>query len=483
MNKHVIAALLFTCILPITAFAGEQEDDLIAKITETYGGDALLNISNYRIEDHFLSPTTGQSHTPSLTEIGNSSQVLLVDIENNNAVFDTWGSGRSGGFQGSTVSDGTKAHTVNYQAKTYGDAANADPHVFAGGTMRTSDAILVYELNKAKESAEISGDASYLNRPHIMLSMPFPSSAELTLYIDAKTFLVSKMVREIPQFGNLDYVYSNYKQNNGITYASSINFFVTGAPNIISKSREISFNVEIPGGIFDLPEGFVKEGVRIDTSEMRVNKISNRVYHIGQGNAYSLFIDTNIGVVAAGGYAALTARYNRFQSESNSYKPLAYQVATHHHTDHLGGMAEAVSLGAKLVTVTDNIEAIKAATTPTPEDVNFYSIGGRATFGEGRNRVEVYEVSTLHAASFLVTYVPAEKIIFIADHMGTPFADSTPVANPNTVDMLKALDSLNIDIKQIATAHNARIFSMQDMRNSVSAYKPSVCSGNRPVCK
>jgi glyoxylase-like metal-dependent hydrolase (beta-lactamase superfamily II) len=312
--------------------------------------------------------------------------------------------------------------------------------------------------------------------------MPFPLSADLTLYIDAQTSLISKMTRNNPQFGDLDYVFSGHEKRDGIYYATEMNFFIAGVPNLLSTYRNASFNFDVPEDTFSLPPGLSAEAERIDTSEMLVNKVSDRVFHIGQSGGFSIFIDTSAGIVAAGGYAALSARFDRFKEESNIHKPLAYQVVTHHHSDHIGGMGEAISLGAQLVTVDDNVQTIKDAVTPAPVDRDFLKTASRVTFGEGRNRVEVYEVSTIHAARFLVTYVPSEKMVFIADHMGSPFAQGTPVANAGTVDMLSALEGLDIDIRKIATAHNARIFSMQDMRDSVANYTPGECAGKRPVC-
>lgn len=481
--KNNLMVLLTLCLcLPGLTFAGEKEDELITKVTEAYGGDLIRELASFRIEDRFIAPATGQSISPDLTEVGSSRQVLVVDIKNNRAVYDSWNEGRQGGFQNSVISDGENAQTINYQSGTYGKAANADPKVFAGGTMRTSDTVLVYELNQVKDKAVLGEDVVYMNRPHHTLSMPFPSSPDLKLFIDAKTFLVSRMQRINPQLGSLDYVYGKHKQHNGVGYASTINFLIAGVPNIISTMHEATFNFEPSADLFALADGLEAEGERIDTSEMLVNKISDRVFHIGQGGGFSLFVDSGVGTIAAGGYPALKARFARFQSESDNYQPLTHQVVTHHHSDHIGGMAEAIELGARLVTVDENVAAIKAGTSPTPEDRHFYRIGSRASFGRGSNRVDIYEVSTIHAASFLVTYVPADKLVFIADHMGSPFAKGLPVANSGTVDMLAALEALDIDIRKIATAHNARIFSMQDMKDSVAAYKPSKCSGDRPIC-
>jgi len=406
-----------------------------------------------------------------------------MDLKNNKTSFDTWFKGRGDGAQSRTISDGKTAYTIDHQTGTYGEANNADPYVFAGGSMRTADVLLVRELEKVKDKAVLSDDTHYMNRPHHVITLPFPSSPDLNLYVDAETFLVSKMRRVNPQLGNLDYVYANHKNNNGIWYASSINFFIAGTPNLISTKHEFSFNPDISGDMFDLPASLKEQGKRVDTNEMRATKISEGVYHVGQNNGYSLFINSDAGIVGVGGYTALANRFALYQKEIDNFTPLTYQVITHHHSDHLGGIDEALNLGAKLVTVSDNIDAVKQASSENLDKRDFVTVGKRATFGKSRERVEIYEVSTIHAASSLVTYVPSAKIIFIADHFGTPFADTTPVANQSTVDMLAALDVLNLDIKKIATAHSARIYSMSDLRKSVSDYRKSVCSGNRPVCR
>lgn len=482
MKRLTTALAIMFCCLPLYSAAGEKENQLVDKIIAAYGGDALVNLTSYTVSERYSSITIGQNHSPAMTEIGQNASVLTRDIKNNRTVYDTWGTNRSGGFQGSTVSDGEEAQTINYKMGSYGDANNADPYAFAGGTMRTSDTVLVYELSKVKQDAKLLDDERYMNRTHHILTMPFPLSSELKLYIDAQTFLISKMTRNIPPFGDLDYVFAQHEKRNGIYYATQMNFVFAGVPNLISIHRDATFNFAMPADTFSIPQNFTQEPDRIDTSEMLVNKISDRVFHIGQGGGFSIFMDTNTGIVAAGGYAALTGRFARFKQESKNYKPLAYQVVTHHHNDHIGGMGEAIRLGARLVTVSDNVQTIKDVVTPTPNDRDFLTISSRVTLGEGRNRVEVYEVSTIHAARFLVTYIPSEKMVFIADHMGSPFAQGTPVANAGTVDMLAALDGLGIDIKKIATAHNPRIFSMQDMRDSVANFTSTSCVGERPVC-
>jgi glyoxylase-like metal-dependent hydrolase (beta-lactamase superfamily II) len=312
--------------------------------------------------------------------------------------------------------------------------------------------------------------------------MPFPQSTEINLFVDAETFLISKMVRENPQFGNLDYVFSDYKTSDGITYAAHMNFYIGGQPSVISRQHELSFNRVFSNDLFALPTGLKDQGDRVDTSEMRAVKITDGVYHVGQGNAYSLFINTNLGLVSAGAYGGLMERFAFFQDFANNFEPLSYQIINHHHSDHLGGVDEALKLGARLITVQDNIETIKAAIGSSTIGRDFLTIGAQTTIGQGRNRVEIYEVSTIHAASFLVAYVPTAKTIFIADHYGSPFANDLPVMGQGGLDMLAELQRLDLNISRITTAHNTRIFTFAEMQASAAAFKPVVCSGNRPVC-
>lgn len=482
MLKRTKLAFISSCLLSFGLLAAEPVEELLQQTVQAYGGEALTGMSGYRITEGYLTITIGQSHSPTLNELARSKSILAVDLANGRAAVDSWNTGRSGGFQGNTVSDGEKAFTVNHQAKTFGEAGNADPYIFAGGIMRTTDALLAYELSKAAENAKLGEDVRFMNRNHHVVTIPFPSSSDLNLYIDAETKLISKMVRDNPQLGALEYVYSDYKSDQGITYSARTNFFIAGVPNLISTGRKIEFNPSFSDTTFSVPEAYTAEAERIDTSAMKATKISNNVYHVGQGNAYTLFVDTGSAVVATGGYGGLSARYDFFKSDSDIHKALTHQIVTHHHSDHVGGLVDAVSLGAKLVTVADNTRDISQNVSPAPDARDFLIISSRLTLGAGTNRVEVYEVSTTHAASNLIVYVPSSKLIFIADHFGSPFAKGLPAASENTVSMLSALDELGLNIAKISTAHSARIFTMKEMRDSVAAFKPSLCTGGKPVC-
>ena len=96
-----ILALAFTFTASHT-IAGEEENELIDAMTTAYGGDALVNLTSFQTDDHFISPSTGQSRNPNLEEITYTRGILKVDLENNKAFNENWSSGRGGSFHNAT---------------------------------------------------------------------------------------------------------------------------------------------------------------------------------------------------------------------------------------------------------------------------------------------------------------------------------------------------------------------------------------------
>ena len=483
LSYHFI--IVFSLALAASGAAAKDEDKLpglIDEVVAAYGGEALTGIRNYHITERYIAPASGQSWTPQLDNVGRTTQQLVHDLEGNRLHFENWFMGRSGIFSNGSIVNGDSAWDMNLMVSTYGEAASSDPYVIAGGTMRTTDTLLALELHKARDEAAYAGSENYMNRPHEKVTLPFPSSPELTLYIDAETGLISRMTRENPQLGLLDYVFGGHTTKNGITRATSSNFFLAGRPNLIGSQREIRFNQQLDAALFEPPAGLEREGERLDTSETLANKLSGDVYHIGQGSGFSLFVDTGNGIVAAGGYPGLSQRLQRFREETGSHQPLAYQVVTHHHQDHLGGIGEALDLGARLVTVSGNVATIKRDTRRDPESGRFLTIDQQVTLGSGSNRVEVYEVSTLHAASYLLVYTPGSRTLFIADHFGGPYAEGVPTANRNTVSLHRALAPLKLNYNKVVTAHNGRVYSARDLDRSVAEFEERECPPGHSLC-
>ena len=480
MNR--IALVLIVIFFTPLGFAGEA-DALINEVTAVYGGDAVTNMTSIRSHDRFLTVAIGQGHSPARQETNQNHNIVHIDLKNKRFLTEFWGSSRGGSFQGATIFDGEKSTAVDYIQRQWSEAQQTDFYLAAGGSLRTNDTFLVYELNRVRDQVKLLGDERFMGRSHTKLGMPFPGSPDLVLFIDNKTKLISRMLRVNPQAGNLDYIFSGHKTEAGVVSATQITFLIAGAINFVSTTHDVEVNVPMTDELLRVPTDFSAAGERNDGTVEVVNKINDYIYHVGQGGGFSLFVRTSDGLVGAGGYAALTNRLKQYQAESGQHYPLTYQVITHHHTDHIGGVGEAVGLGAKLLTPASNFTAVKENVTDRElKDSDFVAVDSRMTIGAGKNRVELYEVSTAHSDAYLIVYVPTEKLIFIADHMGTPFKRGPAVSNLNLVTMYEALVDLDLDVKRIATAHGPRIFSFKEMVAAASKFDPVTCADDREIC-
>ena len=145
-------------------------------------------------------------------------------------------------------------------------------------------------------------------------------------------------------------------------------------------------------------------------------------------------------------------------------------------------MDEALALGARLVTVGANVETIRTASSSEPESGRFLLVDQRMTLGSGSDRIEVYEVTTMHAESYLLVYAPGTRTLFTADHFGSPYVEGVPTANLNTLSLFEALQPLQLNFNKIVTAHGGRVFTARDLRNSVDAFEDWACPEDRALC-
>ena len=133
--------------------------------------------------------------------------------------------------------------------------------------------------------------------------------------------------------------------------------------------------------------------------------------------------------------------------------------------------------------MSDNVETIKRDIRRNPDPGRILEVDQQLTLGSGNNRVEVYEMSTLHAARYLLVYTPGTRTLFVADHFGSPYAEGVPIANSNTVSLHQMLVPLKLNYSKVVTAHNGRVYSGRDLDKSVAAYSENVCPANRPLCE
>lgn len=465
-----------------TAYAGEAEDALIAKVTAAYGGAKLTNLKSIRIEDEYKSGFPGQGYTPTFVEFIDQKQDAQLDLEGERGSIEGWSDNWNFPFSFRTVSAGDDIVGINYAAGTYQPAAQPDYYTAFGAVIRVSDTLLAYELGKRAETAEIVGENTYTGRPHKVIRFEIPNSPPLTLHVDTESGYISRMTRETG-FGALTYRFHDHASAGGIGYAQNFEFFVGKDPNLITVSRKITPNM-VRSSVFAIDRGIAEEPARVDTAEMTVDRVADGLHLVGQGPqggaaAYTAFIDAGDHVIAVGGYAGLQARFDAYKAETGADKPLRYQVATHHHTDHLGGMREAFDLGAIIVTPENAVANIESALgEPLPEDRRMLVEDGMAL-----GPVTIHDVWTNHMESMAVVYVPSAKAVFQADHYTGLYIDEPAPGTRATELFVKALDEAGLEVDTVLSAHGRKAVSWTEIEAAVAALNTDPCPTNRAICR
>lgn len=479
IKSKLLAAASCLAILAPTAIAGDSEGRLIEKIVAAYGGDALTEARSLAVVNDIRNISNGQSADPAETNIAISKTKLVIDFENQRKSFENWNKNRGGVFLNQAIFDGEAGYAINHGTKTSSVNANLTYEAVGGGTMRTLDTTLVTVLLENRDSAVRGEDVRYRNRPHETMTFPMAGSPDLTIFVDKESGLISKMTRENPAVGTLQYVFTDHKMNDGVAYAAQSSFMVAGQPTTLIVDRKVSVNDD-DSSDFRVPSDYQEQGANIDTSEMMVRQLADGIFYAGQNGGFSIFVDAGDHFVAAGGYAGLTARFDAVKAEAGIDKPLRQQIVTHQHSDHIGGMAEAATLGAEFVTVAEHVGSVQGQFPEALPEDRFELVEGKASYAGGR--VEVYDISTAHADHYLLVYVPEIDLVFSADHFSTNLEQGLPTANNNMATFRTAVEALDLDIDSFLGAHGTRPLTMQDLRTATNGYVEVECPGNRPIC-
>jgi glyoxylase-like metal-dependent hydrolase (beta-lactamase superfamily II) len=147
-------------------------------------------------------------------------------------------------------------------------------------------------------------------------------------------------------------------------------------------------------------------------------------------------------------------------------KPLTEVINTHHHFDHSGGIRAAVSEGLRVVTHESNrgfFEAMVArpatvrpdALARRPRPLTMETVGDKLVLGEGRRRLEVYQVTgSRHCATMLMVYLPGERLLVEADaYQPAPLQGRPPVSHPHAANLLENIERRGLRVDRLLPIH------------------------------
>lgn len=293
--------------------------------------------------------------------------------------------------------------------------------------------------------------------------------APLTLWIEVGTGRLSKLTTienehlraDVP----VEVLYSDWTAaGGGVSVPRRAVITVDGEVVHDELRGAITANAAIPAATFTVPDGgqpaivadearrgerthqffemFSSVGIPLAGGQtaIQASELAPGVWHVAGGSHNSLVVEQAAGVVVVEAplYAARSEAVLAWIATQFPGKPVSHVIATHFHGDHAAGLRTFVAAGVAMVAgdpalglyrrvfgARRTIEPDRLATAPRLPVLRGVAPGGHLTLADASHPVEVYTVTTTHAADMLVAV--AGGVLFVSD-LFSPGIPASPAA-------------------------------------------------------
>lgn len=441
----------------------EKAQAIIAAAVEAHGGtEKLQSINTIVVEHETENVATGQSRKAAPPWDRNpAAGIAAIDLENE--VFVTKNHGTGGGFEfnNATVINGEESYQFNYRAGTAAPIAEPDFNTTSGPFVRITPALLVRQLQERAQTARYMDDVESDGHTYEVVSFSMEVGPAISLYFDNKTHLLHRSERVLPNFGLVEYRFTEYKSVDGIPFNQKFELILNGDENIVRKNMKTKVNESLDKLI--KIDSKLERTAAVTPDPLSRQQIDEGVYLIGGTGTYAMFVEMDDYIVAVGGTAGIPERIEQLR-EVVPDKPIKYGVMTHHHFDHVLGVPAYEAEGAIVIAATAHEDVIRDA-ADDGESLKLKTIDDRYLIADKNRRVEIIDIGpTAHSEHLLVAWLPEEGILFQADHFALPANGSLPPAVSSTKTFAGALVEHGIDPLKILAAHSPRVGTMKELQ-------------------
>lgn len=491
--KHCTLLLLFGFSTAI--YAGEKENRIIDKAVEAYGGKQLTQLKNITLTGtilDFSNGLSGHSLQGAMAMYLNQKRTkLTVDILNKQKEFKQATTRIIGAHgakeptvthriftnnQGYILDHGLQQFSttkgINYDNVDYGNAQLVEP-------------LIISKLDKERQQAKWRDTAFIQGQAHDVITVHQGTEQEYSLYLNQKTGHLTRMLKHrAEQIHNYEFL--QHQQTNNITWAKQL--VVSTAKQVLyySDDRELSINTTL-NNHFNIPTHYISAQTKqaVDASKLTIRELAQGIYFVGQDWGYTLFIDVGDYYISAGSWQmnvhakTWQKSLDLLRKTTGDNKPIAQHLVSHHHNDHMMGLADILKLNTKLIIHPTDISAVKSHSHRGLPDSQFIKADKTTYLADGK--VMIFDVPNSHASHNLVIYLPEHKLLFSEDMFGSSFkkAHHSPNGWPS-IDTYHRLDLLTQKVKQLGlkvdqyiSSHHARVLSQTEIDEALKIKRPT----------
>lgn len=456
------------CASTITEKNAEKTASVIEAAVLAHGGSVGLDdLTTMVVESEQVNHAVDQSRgTEPPWDRNEATDISAIDL--GNSVFFNHNINNGFGFQGDNVTlvNADESYQVDYRAGTIARISEPDFATTSGPFVRVTPTLLVRALSERSGNAHYLGEVMLEDRPHDVVAFSMRVGPAISLYFDRQTGLLSRSERILPAFGLVVYEFDGYEKVDGVPVNRTFNFYLDGDLNVEQENVRTRINapldelLDIKAGLTPIPE--------IQPDPVARQEIADGVWLVGGNGTYAMFVDMGEYVFAAGGAAGIPERIELLR-EVTGDKPLRYGMLTHHHFDHVLGVAAYEAEGATVIAAAAH-EAKAREAAENGDALKLQTVDDRMTLESGGRTLHIIDIGpTAHTEHLLVAYLPEEGILFEADHFTLPAAGPVPPATRSTRSFAEAIARNELAVSRIYTAHSARGATMDDLQSALDA--------------
>ncbi len=463
----------------------EKAREVLDKAIAAYGGlENVAGIQNFTLKAVGDTVQRNQSPKTFMAERTPYKIDVTVDFRNNRFVQIVQG-GYPGGFKyhsGFAV-DKTEGIGFDFIRNATAPRPNVPPNALRARMRWLPQYWIVNVLERASR-LRYAGRTDFDKRPHSVLSYANEDGAEVALYFDEKTNLLSKFeILGTDVFAGdvvFETIYTGYKTENGQQIPTGRTTKVDGETTEELRFEQLIFNTNLTDDKFKAPAEFKPNAAGAQPQPF--NKISENVYTVSAGGYNVLvvgFKDYVFVMEAPGGDATSRQAIDQIKKIFPG-KPIRYVAVTHHHDDHAGGIRTYIAEGATVIAAPGEksffekvaksrftIDPDTLARNPQPLKIETIA-NGKRILTDGATTVEIYDIGAgPHTEEMLVAYLPNEKILYQGDLLNRPSNGDHPIANDTTAHFLKWIDAQKLAVDRIAAVHGP-ISTIAELRKAVA---------------
>ena len=475
---------IITILVLILNFFPVQAEDIrqhqrvaIDRVISAYGGEKLRNIKYLSFDSEWQLAWPGQAYDLSRINFVTDKKQQHFNFVDKKVSDEQWISQNGNVYHNRTVSLNDETFIVDYFTNQFLIDENQSFDSQFTTLSLYIDTYLAYAMVMSPQKFTFSGKGVVEGRPSEVLLYKYrENSKAMEIHIDPVTGFILDTMRVLSSGVVTRVIYERHTQKEGLVFAKENRVFSDSQLIYYSVRNDISTE-SIPNSIYTVDEGFKKQQISSDSSELKIQKIGNSTFHVGSEGNFSTFFLNEDYVIGVNTYGGLNKRIAEFQKINSM--PLKYIVVSHHHSDHLAGINDAIDAGVTLIMT----EVTKAYLSESAEydlkETDIIVVKDELDLGE----VKIFMINTNHAAENLVVYHMTDKTFYQDDHYNADSNGNATFINQTGLVLNQKLFALKLEIDWVLGGHSPKAESWLDFQKAVKGnYIGNVCPSKRLIC-